>query len=284
MTSITVAIPFYYKSPLNDLRNCLLSINDQTIKPNEIIITINGYKKQGAIDKIKFEQFIKAIIKDIQVKVYFLEKPSVALALNKCIRESKFCWICRIDADDKMLPNRIELFYKYLSNFKSNHSWVIYSQVKTLEKGKIGGIWKTCHPRFLGFQLSLKNPIHHVSVFFKKEIIIDLGGYRDFKKVEDYDLWLRVYKYSRKVKNKNAFARINKPLVAYSIDLKKAKETLSFKSIDKKTLYQKNNLNLMPYWIVTLLLCLPVNIFSKIRHLLRPYSYKIFNFVNNNCF
>jgi len=283
MTSITVAIPFYYKSPLNDLRNCLLSIKEQTIKPNEIIITINGYKEK-VIDKKNFEIFIRDIIKDIQVEIYFLKNASVALALNKCIKESKFDWICRIDADDKMLPKRIEIFCKYIGYPRNKDSWIFYSQVMTLEKGMIGGIWKTCHPIFLGFQLSIKNPIHHVSVFFKKEIILALGGYRDFKKIEDYDLWLRLYKYARKLKKRNAFVRINKPLVAYSIDLNEDKETLSFSSINKKTSYQKNHLYLMPYSIVTFILYLPVNILSKIKQILRPYSYRLLNFINKNLF
>ncbi len=283
MTSISIAIPFYYKSSLNDLRRCMLSINDQNIKPNEIIITINGYKKE-VINKKKFERFLSMLTKDIPVYIYFLEQASVALALNKCINESKSEWICRIDVDDKMLPNRIEIFHKYKNNLKDKNVWLFYSPVLTLEKGKIGGLWKTCHPTLLGLQLSILNPIHHVSVIFKKKIIEDLNGYRDFKKVEDYDLWLRVYKYSRKVKNRNAFIRINIPSVAYSIDLNKGKETLSFESINKKTLYQKDNLSLMPFRLFTLLLFLPTNIFAKIKQILRPYSYKFFNFMRNKFF
>ena len=55
-------------------------------------------------------------------------------------------------------------------------------------------------------QLSIKNPIHHVSVFFKKNIIQEIGCYRNIPKVEDYDLWLRLYRYSKFRNNRDAFS------------------------------------------------------------------------------
>ena len=157
-----------------------------------------------------------------------------------------------------------------------------YSQVITLEKENFGGIWKTCHPYFLGFQLSIKNPILHTSVFFKKSVVLDLGGYRDYRRVEDYDLWLRLFKLAKETKNKEAFLRINKPLVAYSIDLSDAKESLSLQSIDAKSIYQKDHLNLMPFPLITLIFLIPLNLLSKIRQISRPYSYRILTFFSNH--
>ena len=89
-----------------------------------------------------------------------------------------------------------------------NNLWIFYSQIITLEDGKLGGIWKTCSPRFLNIQLSITNPILHVSVFFKKDIIKQIGCYRDIPKVEDYDLWLRLFKYANQRKNKEALQDI----------------------------------------------------------------------------
>ena len=49
-----------------------------------------------------------------------------------------------------------------------------------------------------------------MSVFFlKKDIIKQIGCYRDIPKVEDYDLWLRLFKYANQRKNKEAFTRYN---------------------------------------------------------------------------
>ena len=73
-----------------------------------------------------------------------------------------------MDADDRMMPNRIKSFVKCLDKNKFNDLWLFYSEVFTLENGKLGGIWKTCKPSYLKMQLSIKNPIHHVSVFFKR--------------------------------------------------------------------------------------------------------------------
>ena len=275
MTSITVAIPLYYKTEWDELRNCLISINNQIIKPNEIVITVNGFE-EGLIDKNKFQDFVNGIVENIEVKVFYLKKASISKALNECIAKSNCEWICRIDADDRMMPNRIKSFVKCLDEKKFNDLWLFYSEVFTLENGKLGGIWKTCKPSYLKMQLSIKNPIHHVSVFFKKNIIQEIGCYRNIPKVEDYDLWLRLYRYSKFRNNRDAFFRFNKPLVAYNIDLRDIKESLSYKSIDTKTIYQMKNLDLMPYPILTLLSLFPVNLFSKIRQFLRPITYRLF--------
>ena len=181
-----------------------------------------------------------------------------------------------MDADDKMLSNRISSFNNWVSKNKKNNLWIFYSQIITLEDGKLGGIWKTCRPRFLNIQLSITNPILHVSVFFKKDIVKQIGCYRDIPKVEDYDLWLRLYKYANQRKNKEAFIRYNLPLVAYNIDLKDSKESMSFRSINFKTKYQIRNLNLMPFPILTVILCIPINIFCRIKQFFRPISYKVF--------
>ena len=201
MTSITVAIPLYYKTEWDELRNCLISINNQIIKPNEIVITVNGFEEE-LIDKKKYQDFVNGIVENIEVKVFYLKKASISKALNECIAKSNCEWICRMDADDKMLSNRISSFNNWVSKNKKNNLWIFYSQIITLEDGKLGGIWKTCSPRFLNIQLSITNPILHVSVFFKKDIVKQIGCYRDIPKVEDYDLWLRLYKYANQRKNK----------------------------------------------------------------------------------
>tara|TARA_B100000941_G_C28505080_1_gene556788 strand:+ start:454 stop:1320 length:867 start_codon:yes stop_codon:yes gene_type:complete len=275
MTSITVAIPFYINSSFVDLKNCIKSINDQYQKPQEIIIVVNG-RKISTKEKNKINYSLKALIENIKLKIFYLEKSSISKALNLCISKSNCEWICRMDADDKMLSNRISSFNNWLSKNKKNNLWIFYSQIITLEDGKLGGIWKTCSPRFLNIQLSITNPILHVSVFFKKEIVKQIGCYRDMPKVEDYDLWLRLYKYANQRKNKEAFIRCNLPLVAYNIDLKDSKESMSFRSINFKTNYQIRNLNLMPFPILTVILCIPINIFCKIKQCFRPISYKVF--------
>lgn len=274
MTSITVAIPFHVNSPLEELENCLLSINQQILKPEEIIIVVNG-RKLNLTEKNKLLLFVERIVNKIEVKIFYLEKASIAEALNECIAKSNCEWICRLDADDMMMPNRIYSFIEFINNNESNDLWLFYSQVFTLENGKLGGIWKTCKPSYLKFQLSIKNPIHHVSVFFKKKIIQEIGCYRNIPKVEDYDLWLRLYRYSEFKNNRNAFFRFNKPLVAYNIDLRDIKESLSYRSINTKTIYQIKNLDLIPYPILTVLSLLPVNLFSKIKQFLRPITYRL---------
>ena len=69
MTTITIAIPFYYKSKFENLKNCLISINNQLVKPNEIIIVVNGFNKEF-INKKKFHNFVMTFVDNIQTNIF----------------------------------------------------------------------------------------------------------------------------------------------------------------------------------------------------------------------
>ena len=58
-------------------------------------------------EKNKINYSLKALIENIKLRIFYLEKSSISKALNLCISKSNCEWICRMDADDKMLSNRI---------------------------------------------------------------------------------------------------------------------------------------------------------------------------------
>lgn len=46
-----------------------------------------------------------------------------------------------------------------------------------------------------------RNPFNHMSVAFKKDDILSVGGYIDHKYMEDYNLWLRVLAHGYQTHN-----------------------------------------------------------------------------------
>lgn len=51
----------------------------------------------------------------------------------------------------------------------------------------------------------IRNPINHMSVMFKKQVIIDAGAYKHLPYLEDYYLWIRVLQNGGKLENLNKY-------------------------------------------------------------------------------
>ena len=72
-------------------------------------------------------------------------------------------------------------------------------QVESFADGEIGGGYRhydawlstlLVHDDFMRERF-VESPLSHPTVMFRKQAILDLGGYRDLDWPEDYDLWLR---------------------------------------------------------------------------------------------
>ena len=117
--------------------------------------------------------------------------------MNRAIKIAKGEWIARMDADDLMLPNRIEEQMNYLSEHPEIDvisCWAYYIN----EKGQ--PIGELVHPNDLSTQADneryLTNgqitPLLHPSVIMRKSTILDAGGYKPIAPGQDMELWGRL--------------------------------------------------------------------------------------------
>ena len=97
--------------------------------------------------------------------------------------------------------------------------------------------------------LKTRCPMNHTTVLFKKESVIESGGYRDFLYNEDYDLWIRMTEHRKNFYNiqKNLVkVRIGKEMysrrggIVYFKSEKKIQDYLKDKGIINLTTYLKN--------------------------------------------
>lgn len=274
---ISVIIPFYAKGSFKELERCIESICIQEIKPNDIHIAINGldFYKKSYKDKINL--LIKKVKEEnIKIYVYYLSIASVTIARNYAINKSKNEWICTIDADDYMESSRIKSFCEHIELLgKDQEPWVVYTPAIPFIKNKFGNIWRTAPVKLLDLQLSFKNPILHPTTFFQRDIFIKVGKYRNYKIIQDYDLFLRIRKYSKQIRYTKAFYRINKPLTFYNVELSNMKLSLSYEGFNEKIKYQLKNFNLLPYKIFYFINPF-IYVFSIIRHTFRIFKKRIF--------
>lgn len=184
---ITILIPIY--NGIEFLKECLETVQYQTYKNWEIIIGINGFKENS--DTYKFAKTFE----NEKIKVYdFHTIKGKSNTLNEMIKYSKYSWISILDVDDKWLPKKLESQIEFLNNYD-----VIGTQCKYF--GDLNLIPNIPLNDISKFNFLNVNPIINSSVIIKKELCF---WDSKFDGVEDYDLWLKLWKQNKKFYNVNS--------------------------------------------------------------------------------
>jgi glycosyltransferase involved in cell wall biosynthesis len=117
----------------------------------------------------------------------------IAHALNSGIHAAETKYIARLDSDDEMLPERIQMQLNYL---ESNSDCVLVGSQLTYitEEGEVVGLSKypESSEQILKF-LTFGNPIAHPSVMYRRDEILKAGLYNPrMEGAEDLDMWIRL--------------------------------------------------------------------------------------------
>jgi glycosyltransferase involved in cell wall biosynthesis len=186
---ISVLLSLYSKENPVFLKQSLESVLSQTLPPDEIIIV-----KDGLLSKD-----LNIIIDDYVLKfpiikiVTFLENQGLGIALNEGLKHCSYDLVARMDTDDISKPTRFE---KQIELFKKNeHLDIVGSWVDEFD-GDISNIISTRtvpeKPQEIFSYAKKRSPVNHPVVMFKKDAVINAGGYKHFPLFEDYHLWIRM--------------------------------------------------------------------------------------------
>ncbi len=186
--SFTVLMCTHYKDDPYLLEKSIESVFKNSIKPNFFILTIDG-----SIPELN-EKVIKKISNKYPIKLNIIEKNiGLALALNNALNLVKTEWVARADSDDINLYDRFE---KQLELTNKNFD-VIGTNILEIDKnGNLPKLTKDLPVRDKDIRkyLRLRNPINHMTVFYKTKIIKSVGGYPNIYLREDYGLWAKLAK------------------------------------------------------------------------------------------
>ena len=256
---------YYYDDP-KLLELSIESIFKNTIKPNFFILTVDG-----EIPKKNWDVIIK-LRKKYKIKLNILQKNvGLALALNNALKLVKTKWIARADSDD---INMITRFEKQIEIARNNYD-VIGSNILEVDlNNEIQNLQKQMPISNSDIKKYLKsrNPINHMTVFYKTDFVKKVGGYPDFYHREDYGLWIKL-KYHGAI-----FHNINESLVQVNGGKSLFKRRRGFKNIPAEFKLQLlcYRLKIKPFYLAifhffarVIILLLPISILSKF------YIYKL---------
>lgn len=217
----SVLISVYYKEKPDFLRQCFKSIwEDQTLKPNEIVLVKDG-PLTDELDEVIVDFETKAPLKIVPIK----ENVELGAALNIGLKHCSHNYIARMDTDDISFINRFE---KQLSIFKMNKNidvvgaWISEFEKSTNNVVTIRKLPEN-HKEILKFAKK-RCPINHPVVMFRKSVVEEVDGYKHFPLFEDYYLWVRLLMNGAKfynIKESLLYFRINKKMYKRRGGLKK---------------------------------------------------------------
>ena len=166
------------------LQECIDSILNQSFKRFELLILDAG-STDNSVEIIKS-------FKDIRINLF--EETNIGLgdALNKLIDHSSAELVARMDSDDVMMPERLEmqfnLMHKHPECVLSGTQIVYYNGKYDLQRTQ----FPTMHD---SIQSDIKNVIFslcHPTIIFRREVAIEIGKYQVSGFGEDLDFMLRM--------------------------------------------------------------------------------------------
>ncbi len=198
--AISVCMPMYNASRY--LRECIDSVLAQTFTDFEFLIVDDG-STDNSVEIVESYS-------DPRIRLIKRRHDYIA-SLNCLLDEAKGKYIARMDADDIMLPYRIQLQFNYME---------AYTDVDILSGNAITIDEAYVHDDGIpnGYIITLKdlverNRINHPAVFIRSKTLTHLGlKYdKDYTYAEDYKLWSELAKCSCKI------VGLDVPVVRYRV-------------------------------------------------------------------
>ncbi|HTK19649.1 MAG TPA: glycosyltransferase [Mucilaginibacter sp.] len=196
---VTIGLPTYNNS--KTIQASIQSILNQNYQNWELFIIIDG-STDGSYDLIK--RFVDPRITILNDK----ENKGLIFRLNQIIDLAHGQYICRMDADDMMLPEKLTEQINYLAQ---------NSEVDVLDTGTYSidendtpiGVRGISDLNNVSFKKTLKRSLLiHPTVMGKAEWFKNNRYAIGFERAEDFELWCRTFTSS-------VFGRLTKPLYIY---------------------------------------------------------------------
>ena len=206
----SVSLSVYYNDDPDHFKEAFLSIINQTLLPTEIVLVIDGpvpIKTREIISDFKLNY---SCLKVIELKQNEGHGNARRVGLSNCTNNI----VALMDSDDISVSNRFELQFNFM--LENPQVSLVGGQIEEFE-GSINNIISKREVPETDIQikeyLKYRCPINQMTVMFRKDKVLEAGGYLDWFCNEDYYLWIRM------ILNQNKFHNLSETLVKFRIDI-----------------------------------------------------------------
>lgn len=183
----TVLMSVYSREKPEALDQALASLARQTLPPAEIVLV-----KDGPLTP-ELDAVIARHAAELPLKLLPLER-NIGLtgALNAGLGLASQPWVMRFDSDDICQPNRVQvqtdmaarqdldLFGAQIGEFESDAA--VVGRARTVPCD---------HAEIVKFARR-RNPFNHMTVCYRRDLVLQHGGYPAIPLMEDYALWAKL--------------------------------------------------------------------------------------------
>lgn len=190
---ISVLISVYDREKPEYLDRALTSIYCQSLLPDEVVLVEDGplsRELEAIINKYPF-----------LIRVQLPVNLKLGRALMEGLSVCKYDFVARMDSDDIATPDRLRLQYEFLQ-----HHTEISAVGSEIDEFVVEGTslrvkhMPTSYEELYRYG-KYRNPLNHMTVMFRSDIIKKIGGYQHFPLLEDYHLWVRLLASGYKIAN-----------------------------------------------------------------------------------
>jgi len=196
----SVLIPVYIKENPANLKTAMESILDnQTVLPQEVLVVEDG----PITDEL--EQVLSDISSKYPKVIRRIKLPinqGMGVAMNLGLNNVSCKWVARMDSDDIAVANRFETQLEFLKGHPEID--VLGSAIEEFDHTpgdlKHFRTLPEAHDEIIKL-MKYRNPVNHMTVFFRSDIAIQAGGYWSNRYFEDYNLWYEMKKVGARFHN-----------------------------------------------------------------------------------
>ncbi len=190
---VSILMPTYNRANLLPL--AVDSVLKQTYSNWELLLLDNqSTDNTGEIGK-------KYSAEDDRIKYFNLEKSSnhgITDYLNFGIRTAEGKYIARLDDDDEWYDP--EKLFKQVNFLETHTDYILVGGGAVMvdaDRKEIFKFFKREIDEKIRNNALYANPFWHNTVMFRRQPALEIGGYHNYRFVEDWDLWLRLGKIGK---------------------------------------------------------------------------------------
>jgi glycosyltransferase involved in cell wall biosynthesis len=182
------------------------AVDDQTVRPDQVIVVRDGPvgpDLESTLADLRRTSLVPVTIVALE------ENVGLGPALNEGIKASWFDVIARMDADDIAMPHRFERQLPLMRNADIVGGGLLEFGADTDDI--IGKRTPPTSDAQIREYARRHDPFNHPTVVYRRNAVLDAGGYGDLPLMEDYSLFVRM------LENGARAANIAEPLVLYRV-------------------------------------------------------------------